>query len=126
MKLSKKNAAILRAIHDALASGKALGGLLVGFAATVVGCRESHSPAHTMGRFPDPRYQENSTNENTKVFVTEGKISQPKQGSSKTNAVQELQREGGIRGRITPMKKPNDVNEVKDEPIDMGGVGGDF
>ena len=125
MKLSKKNAALLRAIHDALASGKALGGLLVGFAATVVGCRESHSPAHTMGRFPDPRYQENSTNENKEVFVTEGEIPEPKQESSKTNAVQELQREGGIRGRITPMKKPNDVNEVKDEPIVMGGVGGD-
>ena len=125
MKLSKKNVALLRAIHDALASGKALGGLLVGFVATVAGCRESHSPAHTMGRFPDPRYQENSTNENKEVFVTEWKISQPKQGSSKTNAVQELQREGGIRGRITPMKKLNDVNEVKDEPIVMGGVGGD-
>ena len=125
MKLSKKNAALLRAIHDALASGKALGGLLVGFAATVAGCRESHSPAHTMGRFPDPRYQENATNENTKVFVTEGEIPKPKQESSKTNAVHELQREGVIRGRITPMKKPNDVNEVKDEPVVMGGVGGD-
>ena len=125
MKLSKKNAALLRAIHDALASGKALGGLLVGFAATVAGCGERHTPANTMGRFPDPRYQENSTNENKEVFVTEGEIPEPKQESSKTNAVQELQREGVIRGRITPMKKPNDVNEVKDEPIVMGGVGGD-
>ena len=122
MKLSKKNAALLRAIHDALASGKALGGLLVGFAATVVGCRESHSPAHTMGRFPDPRYQENATNENTKVFVTEGEIPKPKQESSKTNAVQELQREGVIRGRITPMKKPNDVNEVKDREVFGGDI----
>ncbi len=125
MKLSKKGAAIQRAIRETLASGKTLGGLLVGFAATVVGCGERHSPAHTMGRFPDPRYQENSTNENKEVFVTEGEIPEPKQESSKTNAVQELQREGGIRGRITPMKKPNDVNEVKDEPIVMGGVGGD-
>ena len=125
MKLSKKGAAVQQAIHDALASGKALGGLLVGFAATVAGCGERHTPANTMGRFPDPRYQENAKNENTKVFVTEGEIPETKQESSKTNAVQELQREGVIRGRITPMKKPNDVNEVKDEPVVMGGVGGD-
>ena len=78
MKLSKKGAAIQRAIHDALASGKALGGLLIGFAATVAGCRESHSPAHTMGRFPDPRYQENAKNEKVDVFVTEGDIAEPK------------------------------------------------
>ena len=117
MKLSKKGAAVQRAIHDALASGKALGGLLVGFAATVTGCGDRHSPAHTMGRFPDPSYQENAKNEDANVFVTEGEIPEPKQGSSKTNAVQELQREGVIRGRITPMKKPNDVNEVKDDVI---------
>ena len=69
MKLSKKGAVTQRAIHDALASGKALGGLLIGFAATVAGCRVGHSPAHTMGRFPDPRYQENAKNENTREFV---------------------------------------------------------
>ena len=69
MKLSKKGAAIQRAIHNALASGKALGGLLIGFAATVAGCGERHSHAHTMGRFPDPRYQENAKNENTKECV---------------------------------------------------------
>jgi hypothetical protein len=127
MKLSKKGAAIQRAIRETLASGKTLGGLLVGFAATVVGCVERHSPAHTMGRFPDPRYQENAKNENTGVFVTEGEILEPedipeqKQEHSKTNAVQEQQREGVVRGRITPMKKPNGVNEVKDEPVVMGG-----
>lgn len=74
MKLSKKGAAVQQAIHDALASGKALGGLLVGFAATVTGCGDRHSPAHTMGRFPDPRYQENTKNENTEEFVTGGDI----------------------------------------------------
>ena len=94
MKLSKKGAAIQRAIHDALASGKALGGLLIGFAATVAGCRESHSPAHTMGRFPDPRYQENAKNEDAKEFVTEGEIPEPgetpAQEPSKTNCVNEV------------------------------------
>ena len=107
MKLSKKGEAVQRAIHDALASGKALGGLLVGFAATVTGCGDRHSPAHTMGRFPDPRYQENAKNEDAKVFVTEGEIPEPEetpaQESSKTNA----------------------VNEADDEAVVMGGVGGD-
>ena len=74
MKLSKKGAAVQRAIHDALASGKALGGLLVGFAATVAGCGERHTPANTMGRFPDPSYQENAKNENKEEFVTGGDI----------------------------------------------------
>ena len=95
MKLSKKGAAIQRAIHDTLASGKALGGLLVGFAATVAGCGERHTPANTMGRFPDPSYQENAKNEDAKVFVTEGDIPEPvetpaqEQEPSKTNAVRE-------------------------------------
>ena len=48
MKLSKKGEAVQQAIHHALASGKALGGLLVGFAATVAGCGERHTPANTM------------------------------------------------------------------------------
>ena len=97
MKLSKKNVALLRTIHDALASGKALGGLLVGFAATVAGCRESHLPADTMGAVIDPRYQENATNENEKGFVTRGDILEPgetpaqEQEPSKTNAIREVQ-----------------------------------
>ena len=97
MKLSKKGAAIQRAIHDALASGKALGGLLVGFAATVTGCGDRHSSAHTMGRFPDPSYQENAKNEDANVFVTEGEIPEPEetpaqeQEPSKTNAIREVQ-----------------------------------
>ena len=53
MKLSKKSAALQRAIHKALASGKALGGLIVGLAAMVSGCRD-HSPANTMGDYPNP------------------------------------------------------------------------
>ena len=84
MKLSKKNAARQSAIHRAIASGKALGGLLVGLAATVVGCRGSHTPAHTMGRFPDPRYQENATNENADEFVTGGVIAMPEDNDAKS------------------------------------------
>ena len=92
MKLSKKGAAIQRAIHDALASGKTLGGLLVGFAVTVTGCGERFSHAHTMGRFPDPRYQENAKNENAEEFVTEGDIAEPKSLPNVANEVKEVRR----------------------------------
>ena len=96
MKLSKKNAARQRALQKAIASGKALGGMLVGFAASVVGCGERHSPAHTMGRFPDPSYREGkSTNENADGFVTSGDIAEPMPKK--------------------PQPKPNVVNEVKEE-----------
>ena len=131
MKLSKKNAARQRALQKAIASGKTLGGLLVGLAATVTGCGGRHTPAHTMGRFPDPRYQENAKNENTEVFVTEGEIPEPgevpaqEQEPSKTNAVQEQQCEKVIRGRIVPPVTTNAVNEADDEAVVMGGVGGD-
>ena len=114
MKLSKKGAAIQRAIHDALASGKALGGLLVGFAATVAGCGDRHSSAHTMGRFPDPSYQENAKNEDAKVFETEGEIPEPGEvpaqepEPSKTNTVREVQgKEPVLRGEpMPPSGKP--------------------
>ena len=67
--------------------------------------------ANTMGRFPDPRYQENTKNENTEVFVTEGEIPEPgevpaqEQEPSKTNAVQEQQCEKVVKGRIVPPRK---------------------
>ena len=119
MKLSKKNAARQRVLQKAIASGKTLGGLLVGLAATVTGCGR-HSPASTMGRFPDPHYQENATNENAEVLVTEGEI--PEQKSPTPNAVQEQQREGVIRGLITPMKQTNGVNEVKERQVFGGDI----
>ena len=96
MKLSKKNAARQRVLQKAIASGKKLGGLLVGFVSTVVGCGERHSHAHTMGRFPDASYrQEKSANENTDGFVTPGDIAEPSPRKTQT--------------------KPNTVNEVKCE-----------
>ena len=73
MKLSKENAARQRRIRKAVSAGKALGGLLVGLAATVAGCRGKNSPAHTMGRFPDPRYRENATNE-VEVYTEMGEV----------------------------------------------------
>ena len=85
MKLSKKNAARQRALQKAIASGKALGGMLVGFAASVVGC------VPTMGRFPAPNSQENAKNENTEVFVTEGEVPAQGQERPRTNAGREAQ-----------------------------------
>ena len=129
MKLSKKGAAVQQAIHDALASGKALGGLLVGFAATVAGCGERHTPAHTMGRFPDSRYQENAKNEDAKVFVTEGEIPEPEetpaqeQEPSKTNAVREVQgKDFLLRGEpLAPPSQPNAVNEDRSKALSVKG-----
>ena len=120
MKLSKNGADIQRAIHDTLASGKALGGLLIGFAATVAGCRESSSPAHTMGISPNPHYQENAKNEKAELAVTLGEVSEPKPTppQPKPNAVREQQGKPTTIGKMPlsgnqpiPQPKSNVVNE---------------
>ena len=103
MKLSKKSAARQLAIQKTIASGKALGGLLVGLtAATVVGGCRGPSPARTMGIYPRPQQQANATNENTEVFVTEGAIAVPK--------------------TTTPPPMPNAVWEQRGETITTMGV----
>ena len=85
MKLSKKREALQRAIHKAVASGKALGGLLVGLAATVTGCRE-HTPANTMGSYPaSPQQQEENAMRNHRVVPGEPPVPQP----AEPNAVNE-------------------------------------
>ena len=100
MKLSKKNAARQRALQKAIASGKALGGMLVGFAASVVGC------VPTMGRFPAPNSQENAKNENTEVFVTEGEVPAQGQERPKTNAGREAQGGGCVlQGDRVPFER---------------------
>ena len=85
MKLSKKNAALQRAIHKALASGKALGGLIVGLAATVSGCRD-HTPANTMGDYPaSPQQQEENATRGRRALPGEPPVPQP----AETNVVNE-------------------------------------
>ena len=85
MKLSKRSAILQRAIHKAVASGKALGGLLVGLAATVTGCRE-HTPANTMGSYPaSPQQQQENAMRNRRVVPGEPPVPQP----AETNAVNE-------------------------------------
>ena len=85
MKLSKKNMSVQRAIHRAVSSGKALGGLIVGLAATVSGCRE-HSPANTMGDYPaSPQLQEENAMRNRRVLPGEPPVPQP----AETNVVNE-------------------------------------
>ena len=88
MKLSRKSTAIQRAIHRAVSSGKALGGLLVGLATVAVaGCRDNNSSAHTMGRFPDSRCQDNATSEtgSRRAIPGEPPVPQPEE----TNVVSE-------------------------------------
>lgn len=63
MKLSKKNEAKQRLISRMVASGKALGGLLAGVAATVLaGCRDN-SPRVPMGDYPNPDAKPNAVRE---------------------------------------------------------------
>ena len=101
MKLSKKNAARQRVLQKAIASGKTLGGLLVGLtAATVVGGCKEPSPAPTMGSYPRPQQQANATSENAGEFVTQGVIAAPKPK--------------------TPQPKPNAVREQRGKPATMG------
>ena len=104
MKLSKKNAARQRALQKAIASGKTLGGLLVGLtAATAVG----GCATPTMGICPRPQQQANATSENAGEFVTQGAIAvpgkiaapKPKTPQPKPNAVREQ------RGKTTVMGK---------------------
>ena len=88
MKLSKKNAARQRAIHKALAAGKALGGLLAGFVASVVsGCGE-HSPANTMGSYPTS----NAVREHKNRAAIRGKMLLTPPRNESTNAVDTAQK----------------------------------
>lgn len=92
MKLSKKNASRQRVLQKAIASGKTLGGLLVGLtAATVVGGCKDPSSASTMGSYPRPQQQANATSENVGEFATGGVIAvpKPKTPQPKPNAVRE-------------------------------------
>ena len=110
MKLSKKNAALQRAMQKAIASGKALGGLLVGITAATVagGCRDS-SPASTMGSYPRPQQQANATSENIGEFAVDGAIA-PEPTPPQPNAVQEQRGKTVTVGepvrRVTPPKPP--------------------
>ena len=102
MKLSKKNAARQRVLQKAIASGKTLGGLLVGLtAATVVGGCKDPSPASTMGSYPRPQQQANATSENVGEFVTRGLFTESKPK--------------------TPQPKPNAMRERQDNEIVLGG-----
>ena len=88
MKLSRKSTAIQRAIHRAVSSGKALGGLLVGLATVAVaGCRDNNSSAHTMGRFPDPRHHDNAAGETRNRRAIPGEPPEPQ--PAETNSMNE-------------------------------------
>ena len=70
MKLSKENTLRQRAIRKALVHGKSVSGLLAGLIALVTsGCRP-HTPANTMGSYPNTSPSTNACNE------TDGRIPQ--------------------------------------------------
>ena len=116
MKLSKKNAARQRALQKAIASGKTLGGLLVGLtAATVVGGCKDPSPARTMGSYPRPQQQANATNENIDEFFTGGEIAVPEPTplQPKPNAVRERRGKEIVLGGVVPPPLPPGQYRVK-------------
>ena len=98
MKLSKKNAARQSAISKALASGKGLGGLLVGIATAVVGGCSERSPSTVMGDYPAP--QQLNTERETRDASVMGKmiLKDDKSQNCTTNAVNEFESEaeGGV------------------------------
>ena len=93
MKLSKKNAARQSAISRALASGKGLGGLLVGIATAVVGGCSERSPSTVMGDYPAP--QQLNTELETRDASVMGKmiLKDDKSQNCTTNAVNEFESE---------------------------------
>ena len=93
MKLSKKNAARQSAISRALASGKGLGGLLVGLATAVVGGCSERSPSTVMGDYPAP--QQLNTERETRDASVMGKmiLKDDKSQNCTTNAVNEFESE---------------------------------
>ena len=97
MKLSKKNQARQSAISKAIASGKALGGLLAGIAAAAfTGCDGSRVP---MGSFPNPN---------------------PEQ---QTNSASERHGRAGRMGKyLMEPEKPNKVNEKKEVFVTDGEI----
>ena len=97
MKLSKKNQARQSAISKAIASGKALGGLLAGIAtAAFTGCDGSRVP---MGSFPNPN---------------------PEQ---QTNSASERHGRAGRMGKyLMEPEKPNKVNEKKEVFVTDGEI----
>ena len=99
MKLSKKNAARQSAISRALASGKGLGGLLVGLATAVVGGCSERSPSNVTGDYPAQQQPKNTASETRDASVM-GKmiLKEDKSQNCTTNAVNEFESEaeGGI------------------------------
>lgn len=108
MKLSKKSAARQRAIHKALAAGKALGGLLVGLAASVVsGCSE-HSPTTTMGSYPASNAGR-ETRSHRRADVMGKMLLEPE--PERTNAVNEAKGVFVTEGEEPPSPRPKTANQ---------------
>jgi len=114
MKLSRKNAARQRAIHKAISSGRALGGVLVGLAAvTAASCRGNPQEVRTMGMY-DPQSRVNTVNESKQVYTTPGEEPSPK--TAKPNAVRERRGKPTVVGK---MRLPPEQREQQ-QPLPAG------
>ncbi len=104
MKLTKKNARRLKAIQKSLASGKGLGGLLVGLAAATVaaGCN-GRIPFFTTAGKPA-----NFHNEEPDIFVTDGEVPELPEppGPVATNAANEAEDAHPVLAGAPPAPPP--------------------
>ena len=120
MKLSKKNRVRQRAIAKAIASGKALGGLLAGFTvAAFAGCSyDSHSGP--VGRFPAaPEQQSNAAREMAEDFTTDGILApEPKPAPKKPNAGNENRGNYVTMGAVAPSPLPPTSGYYRVKPGD--------
>ena len=110
MKLSKKNAARQRAIHRAILSGRALGGVLVGLdAVTAASCRGNPSPGQTMGLYVPPS-RANRVNESRQIHRLPGDVSEPI--LAKPNAVRERRDAPAVIGKVVRLPERREPQQT--------------
>ena len=110
MKLSKKNAARQRAIHKAILSGRALGGVLVGLAAvTAASCRGNPLSGQTMGLYVPPS-RANRVNETRQVRTLPGDVSEPI--LAKPNAVRERRDAPAVIGKVVRLPERREPQQT--------------
>lgn len=118
MNLSKKSKSRQRLIAKALASGKALGGLLAGLAATVfTGCRDSE-PRIPMGSYPNPQQQTNGVRENEGGARLMGDVAEPEKPGGKRFC------ESSPDDGVSP--EPEKTNVANERPRRSGSVKGKY
>ena len=117
MKLSKENRKRQEAIRKALAAGKPLGGVLAGLlSVAVAGCGRDHSPASTMGSYPNSSTCTNSVNENPRR-VPMGDL---KENAPAPQPKRRSRRDASMMGKyiIDPERKPAERKPTETKPAE--------